>query len=93
MFSLSVRGRVETTTTSFRTNLREMQKLLHASTVVKVPALKQCVIVALFLGNNAVGDQGADALAEGLRHAKGLQELHLNDNEASCELEGYSRGR
>lgn len=52
----------------------------------KVPALKQCAIVALFLGNNALGDNGVTALASGLAHAGGLQELHLNDNEVSYFL-------
>lgn len=46
--------------------------------------------MALFLGNNAIGDKGAEALADGLRHARGLQELHLNDNEASYGDEGGS---
>ncbi|CAM9333209.1 unnamed protein product [Ectocarpus fasciculatus] len=45
------------------------------------PALKDCVIVALHLGNNALGDKGLISLADGLRHARGLQKLHLNDNE------------
>eukprot|EP00903_Cladosiphon_okamuranus_P014760 g13677.t1 len=47
------------------------------------PALKRCVIVALHLGNNAMGDKGITALTDGLKHARGLQKLHLNDNEAS----------
>ncbi|CAM9253696.1 unnamed protein product, partial [Ectocarpus sp. 4 AP-2014] len=45
------------------------------------PALKDCVIVALHLGNNALGDKGLCSLADGLRHARGLQKLHLNNNE------------
>lgn len=55
----------------------------------QAPALKRCVIVALHLGNNAMGDKGITALAEGLRHARGLQKLHLNDNEASSQLPGF----
>lgn len=51
----------------------------------QAPALKSCVIVALHLGNNAIGDKGITALADGLRHARGLQKLHLNDNEASSQ--------
>lgn len=47
----------------------------------QAPALKSCMIVALHLGNNAMGDKGITALADGLRHARGLQKLHLNDNE------------
>lgn len=50
-----------------------------------MPALKSCVIVALYLGNNSMGDKGVTSLADGLRHARGLQTLHLNDNEASSE--------
>ncbi|CAN0155658.1 unnamed protein product [Scytosiphon promiscuus] len=46
------------------------------------PALKRCVVVFLYLGNNAMGDKGVTLLADGLRHARGLQKLHLNDNEA-----------
>lgn len=37
--------------------------------------------MALYLGNNAMGDKGIAALADGLRHARGLQKLHVNDNE------------
>lgn len=51
-----------------------------------MPALKSCVIVALYLGNNAMGDQGITALADGLACARGLQKLHLNDNEVSQKL-------
>lgn len=50
----------------------------------QAPALKDCVIVALHLGNNALGDKGLTSLADGLRHARGLQKLHLNDNEVRC---------
>lgn len=32
-----------------------------------------------------MGDQGVTFLAEALSHARGLQKLHLNDNEASIE--------
>lgn len=52
----------------------------------QAPALRSCVIVALHLGNNAIGDKGIVALADGLRHARGLQKLHLNDNEASSQI-------
>lgn len=64
----------------FDGSARGLGRLLLTS---KVPALKQCVIVKLFLGGNAIGDHGATSLANGLTHASGLQELHLNDNEAS----------
>ncbi|CAM9692841.1 unnamed protein product, partial [Hapterophycus canaliculatus] len=50
------------------------------------PTLKSCVIVALYLGNNAMGDKGVTFLADGLSHARGLQKLHLNDNEARIEI-------
>lgn len=30
-----------------------------------------------------MGDAGVTSLADGLGHARGLQKLHLNDNEAS----------
>lgn len=49
--------------------------------VPQAPALKRCAIMALYLGNNAMGDQGVASLADGLSHARGLQILHLNDNE------------
>lgn len=52
----------------------------------QVPALKRCVIVALHLGNNAMGDKGITVLADGLKHARGLQKLHLNDNEARSQV-------
>lgn len=39
--------------------------------------------MALYLGNNAMGDKGINALAEGLRFARGLQRLHVNDNEVN----------
>lgn len=59
----------------------DMSRTLYP--VLKAPALKQCVIVNLFLGNNAIGDEGVTTLADSLTHARGLQELYLNDNEVS----------
>lgn len=41
--------------------------------------------MALYLGNNAMGDTGITALADGLRFARGLQKLHVNDNEVIHE--------
>lgn len=57
----------------------------------QAPALRSCVIVALYLGNNAMGDKGVTFLADGLKHARGLQKLHLNDNEVRLKMVSKSR--
>ncbi|CAM9585290.1 unnamed protein product, partial [Laminaria digitata] len=69
-----------------RLTMREVclssQGIGPAGALALAPALKTCVIVALYLGGNAIGDEGVASMAGGLTHARGLQKLHLNNNEA-----------
>ena len=60
-----------------------------SSPLSQAPALKTCVISALYLGNNAIGDEGVACMADGLSHARGLQELHLNNNEARSRCNAF----